>query len=292
MDAAAQPCAPSRSRPPAPQYQAPTLTDELASAPDGRTPEAAPAEGTPHAIALRLSERDEDLHPINVTPSQLAAVARAARETGTSRKLLLATLWQEQQWYQHVDGSPDGPASFVGRRLNRLFAGTVKPDKSLGITHLKPGTARRVLERHPPAFTAEDGSPLSGMSDAQLAAYIEGKPNEAIRLSAYHLADLRTRNPYGARTDKDLFLLYAADTPDVRERNERYGDASEHRGGEIRARGENWDRISPALDDAMAWEALGEAERLTAVAQLAAEAPPVVPLYGTAGAGPEGARPQ
>ena len=270
----------------------PTLTDELASAPDGRTTEAAPAEDTPHAIALRLSERDDDLHPINVTPSQLAAVARAARETGTSRKLLLATLWQEQQWYQHVDGSPDGPASFVGRRLNRLFAGTVKPDKSLGITHLKPGTARRVLERHPLAFTAEDGSPLSGMSDAQLAAYIEGKPNEAIRLSAYHLADLRARNPYGARTDKDLFLLYAADTPDVRERNERYGDASEHRGGEIRARGENWDRISPALDDAMAWEALGEAERLTAVAQLAAEAPPVVPLFGAAGAGPEGARPQ
>ncbi|WP_019549051.1 hypothetical protein [Streptomyces sulphureus] len=240
---------------------------------------------SPLAVALRLQNAGGGDHSINVSSSQLAAVEQAARETGVSKKLLLATLWQEQQWYQHIDGSPNGPASFFGRPFNWLLSQTIKPDKSLGITHIKPDTARTVMENHPDAFLDTENNRLSEMDDSQLAKYIEENPNEAIRLSAYHYSDLREQSEYGARTDKDLFLLYAADTPDVRELNEQYGDESEPRGGDIRTRGENWDRISPRLDDAMAWEHLTEAERLEAMEQLESQTPDgqyvyLEPIYG------------
>ncbi len=86
-------------------------------------------------------------------------------------------------------------------------------------------------------------------------------------MSAYHL-DLRD-DPYGADTDKQLFTLYAADTPDVREKNEQYGDDSDHRGADIKVRGKNWTTSrAPHLDDAMAWNALSDDERAKAIAQL------------------------
>ncbi|NIY65299.1 hypothetical protein [Streptomyces malaysiensis] len=58
---------------------------------------------SPLAIALRLTGAPDGPHPINVSPSQLAAVERAAKETGMSKTLLLSILWQEQQWYQNYD---------------------------------------------------------------------------------------------------------------------------------------------------------------------------------------------
>ncbi|MDX3755790.1 hypothetical protein ACWDBO_07250 [Streptomyces mirabilis] len=91
-------------------------------------------------------------------------------------------------------------------------------------------------------------------------------------MSAYHLSDLRD-DPYGADTDKQLFTLYAADTPDVREKNEQYGDDSDHRGADIKVRGKNWDKMEPHLDDAMAWNALSDDERAKAIAQLESQTP-------------------
>ncbi|MEU8904189.1 hypothetical protein [Streptomyces mirabilis] len=61
-----------------------------------------------------------------------------------------------------------------------------------------------------------------------------------------------------------MFTLYAADTPDVREKNEQYGDDSDHRGADIKVRGKNWDKMEPHLDDAMAWNALSDDERVKA----------------------------
>jgi hypothetical protein len=79
--------------------------------------------------------------------------------------------------------------------------------------------------------------------------------------------------PYGAETDKQLFTLYAADTPDVREKNEQHGDESGARGGDIKVRGENWDKLQPHLEDAMAWDALSDEERAKAIQQLESETP-------------------
>jgi hypothetical protein len=83
-----------------------------------------------------------------------------------------------------------------------------------------------------------------------------------------------------------LFTLYAADTPDVREKNEQYGDDSDHRGADIKVRGKNWDKMEPHLDDAMAWNALSDDERAKAIAQLESQTPAghhvsLDPLYST-----------
>ncbi|MEU6867025.1 hypothetical protein ABZ924_27850 [Streptomyces sp. NPDC046876] len=137
---------------------------------------------------------------------------------------------------------------------------SLKPDKSLGITHMKSDTARAVMENHRGAFTLPDGTFLGGLSDAELTKYIEENPDENIRMSASHLSDLK-QNPYGADTDKQLFTLYAADTPGVRELNEQYGDESGSRAHDIKTRGENWDRLEPHLNDAMAWHALTDEQQ-------------------------------
>ncbi|MCX4818419.1 hypothetical protein OG883_00545 [Streptomyces sp. NBC_01142] len=227
---------------------------------------------SPLAIALRLSGGTDGLHPINVSPSQLAAVDRAARETGMSKKLLLAILWQEQQWYQNHNPSLRGPLTSFGRFFDWSLQQTLKPDKSLGITHMKLETAREVIKSNPDAFTLSDGKYLGDLNDSQLTKYIEENPNEDVRLSAYHLKGLK-ENPYGADSDKDLFTLYAADTPDVREKNEQYGDESDQRGGDIKVRGKNWDKVEPHLDDAMAWDSLSDEERSKAIKQLESETP-------------------
>lgn len=244
-------------------------------------------DNSPLAIALRLSGGLDGLHPVNVPPTVLAAVDRAAQETNISRKLLLAILWQEQQWYQNHNPSLRGPLTEFGRFFDWSLAVGPYPGKSLGITHMKLETARRTIENHPQAFRLADGRSLGDVSDAELAAEIEADPELDVRLSAYHLQDLGM-NPYGARTDKDLFVLYSADTPEVRELNEQHGTESGRRGGDIRPRGENWDRIEPHLEDAMAWEALSEEERALAVAQLESQTPAghhvsVDPIYRAGG---------
>ncbi|KOV23459.1 hypothetical protein AB0420_12980 [Streptomyces caelestis] len=240
---------------------------------------------SPLAIALNLAGGLDGLHPINVPPNVLNAVKLASAETGISQKLLLAILWQEQQWYQNHNPSLRGPLTEFGRFFDWSLTLGVKPDKSLGITHMKLETARTVVDNHRQAFRLEDGRYLSELSDAELAATIEGNPELDVRLSAYHLSDLRD-DPYGADTDKQLFTLYAADTPDVREKNEQYGDDSDERGGDIRARGRNWDKIEPHLDDAMAWNALSDEERAKAIQQLESQTPAghhisLEPLYST-----------
>ncbi|MFB7368232.1 hypothetical protein ACFC0D_00045 [Streptomyces sp. NPDC056222] len=243
--------------------------------------------GSPLSIALRLSGGLDGLHPINVSPAQLAAVERAARETGMSKRLLLAILWQEQQWYQNHNPSLRGPLSSFGRFFDWTLQQTIKPDKSLGITHMKLETARTVIENNRERFTLADGTYLGDLNDSQLTKYIEENPNEDVRLSAYHLKQLQEQ-PYGADTDKQLFTLYAADTPDVREKNEQHGDESGARGGDIKIRGENWDKIQPHLDDAMAWEALTDEERSQAIKQLESDTPAghhvsIEPIYAAGG---------
>ncbi|GGW41698.1 hypothetical protein [Streptomyces xantholiticus] len=227
---------------------------------------------SPLSIALRLDGGLDGIHPINVPPNVLNAVKLASAETGISRKLLLAILWQEQQWYQNHNPSLRGPLTEFGRFFNWGLTLYPKPDKSLGITHMKLPTARAVIEEYPDRFRLTDGRSLGDLSDAELAAEIEADPELDVRLSAYHLAQLR-ENPYGSDTDKQLFTLYAADTPDVRERNEQSGDDSDSRGGDIKARGMNWDRIEPHLDDAMAWEDLSDEERARAINQVESETP-------------------
>ncbi|WP_329124460.1 hypothetical protein [Streptomyces sp. NBC_01353] len=243
--------------------------------------------GSPLSIALRLSGGLDGLHPINVSPAQLAAVERAARETGMSKRLLLAILWQEQQWYQNHNPSLRGPLSSFGRLFDWSLQQTIKPDKSLGITHMKLETARTVIENNRERFTLADGTYLGDLDDSQLTKYIEENPNEDVRLSAYHLKQLQEQ-PFGADTDKQLFTLYAADTPDVREKNEQHGDESGARGGDIKIRGENWDKIQPHLDDAMAWEALSDEERSQAIKQLESDTPAghhvsIEPIYAAGG---------
>lgn len=243
--------------------------------------------GSPLAVALALAGGTDGLHPINVSPAQFAAVNRAAAETGISRKLLLAILWQEQQWYQNFSPGLTGPLAQAGRIFNWTLQQTVKPDKSLGITHMKPDTAREVMMRNREAFTLRDGTFLGDLDDARLTKYIEENPDENIRMSAYHLQRLQ-EEPYGAKTDKQLFTLYAADTPGVRELNEQYGDESGERANDIRTRGENWDRLEPHLDDAMAWHALTDEQRAGAVRQLESQTPAghhvsVDPIYHEGG---------
>lgn len=228
-------------------------------------------EGSPLNVALRLAGGPKGLHPVNVGAAQLAAVDRAARETGMSKTLLLAILWQEQQWYQNFDKDPNSALGKFGRFFDWTLEETVKPDKSLGITHMKLKTARAVLDNHDKDFVV-GGRHLRDLSDAQLTKYIEENPNEDIRLSAFLLKDLR-ENPYGARTDKHLFLLYAADTPQVREANERYGDDTYSRGGAIRHRASNWDKLQPHLTDAQRWDSFTDEQRERALKQLESQTP-------------------
>ncbi|MGW4380702.1 hypothetical protein [Kitasatospora sp. NPDC004531] len=219
------------------------------------------------AIAMRLQSAQNGPHRINVPPEMIEAARRASAETGISTDLLLAIMWQEQQWYQNQEPGLDGPLTAAGRMANWSAEESLKPDKSLGITHVKLATARSVIRDNPNAFAG-----LSGLSDSQLAKYIEENPSEDVRLSAYYLQQLQ-KNPHGAGTDKQLFLLYAADTPQVRDSNALYGDDGSHRGAAIKDRSDNWDGLQQSLRDADAWNNLPEAERRKALDELAARTP-------------------
>ena len=247
-------------------------------------------------LAMRLQSPPDGVESINISETELQAVNRAARETNISKKLLLAILWQEQQWYQKV-GSLDSPAVTAGRIFNWSLAETVKPDKSLGITHIKPETARKILDEHPNAFPTQDGGNVNDLNDSQLNKYIEERPDEAIRMAAYHLRDTREKSSHGADSDRDLFILYAADTPEVREMNEKHGDDSSERGDAIKARIDNWNKIESHLDDSLEWNRLTEEERSEAREQLESQTPaghnvsiePIIrgPLSGNGTAPPE-----
>ncbi|MFE0421960.1 hypothetical protein [Streptomyces sp. NPDC058953] len=228
---------------------------------------------SPLAIALRLSGGRDGVHHLNVPPSVLAAVNKASAETGISRKLLLATLWQEQQWYQNWNPSGRGFLTEMGRFANwaAIASGQVT-DKSLGIVHIKPDSARAVATRYESSFQLEGGRPIKDLSNDELAVLIENDPELSVRFAAHHLKMIE-ENQHGASTDKQLFLLYAADTPQMRESNEQYGDESGPRGGAIKPRGNNWDRIEPHLDDAMAWNELTESERDRAFEQVRSQVP-------------------
>ncbi|MEW2418164.1 hypothetical protein AB0953_31345 [Streptomyces sp. NPDC046866] len=130
----------------------------LTAVSDPKLAQEALTPGSPLAIALALSGGTDGLHPINVSPAQFPALDRAAAETGVSRKLLLAILWQEQQGYQNFSPGLTGPLAEAGRVFNWTLQQSLKPDKSLGITHMKSDTARAVMENHRRAFTLPDGT--------------------------------------------------------------------------------------------------------------------------------------
>ncbi|MFJ9695551.1 hypothetical protein [Kitasatospora sp. NPDC101183] len=236
------------------------------------------------AVALRLQggAGGGGLHGINVPQPLIEAARMASAETGVSLDLILAVLWQEQQWYQNFEPDLNGPLTAAGREADWAAEETFKPTKSLGITHMKLATARSVIDASPGDFPD-----LDGLTDSQLARHIEQHPDEDVRLSAHYLKQLRN-DPHGATTDKELFMLYAADTQQVRDSNARYGDDSSQRGGSIKSRADNWDHLQQSLRDADAWNGLPESERRKALDTLAAQTPydrkvDLNPLYSGAG---------
>ncbi|MER5692244.1 hypothetical protein ACWDBO_07245 [Streptomyces mirabilis] len=84
----------------------------------------------------------------SVPPNVLNEVKLASAETGVSQKLPLAILWQGQQWYQNSNPSLSGPLTEFGRFFDWSLTLGAKPDKSLGITHMKLETARSVVDQH------------------------------------------------------------------------------------------------------------------------------------------------
>ncbi|MGW1620871.1 hypothetical protein [Streptomyces sp. NPDC002172] len=250
------------------------------------TTDAALDANSPLGIARRLLGNSGALHPINVSPEQLKAVKEASAETGVSERLLLAILWQEQQWYQNDEPGLWGPervaafyADFYGQVASKwgYWLGgwsSDEQDKSLGITHLKLGTVRRVMEANRAAFTM-DGRFLGDLNDGQLLAYVERNPDEDIRITAYYMR-LMSENPHGASSDKQLFMLYAYDKEARRDANASYHDGDGL--ANYRPRALNWDHLQQPLDDAAAWASLAEAQRRQALAQLASETPRGRPL--------------
>ena len=250
------------------------------------TTDAALETQSPEAIARRLLAGPGGLHPINVSPALLEGVREASERTGVSERLLLAILWQEQQWYQNDEPGLSGPETEIGRiydllaqQARQLVQGK---DKSLGITHVKLATARRIINGDRSMFTI-DGRFLGGMSDVDLEAYIEANPEMDIFLTASYLRQLGD-NPYGAASDKQLFMLYAWEDPRRRDANFKYQDRTPSVQGDYRSRAQNWDRLQQHLDDAAAWASLTDAERRETLDRLAKESgqgqPPILkPLF-------------
>ncbi|MDI5969329.1 hypothetical protein POF50_008215 [Streptomyces sp. SL13] len=191
---------------------------------------------SPLGIALRLNQGPDGLHPLNISATQLDAIRQASQETGISQQLLMSIVWQEQQWYQNSDPGLGGPQALAGHLFDWALEQTVKPDKSLGITHMKIPTARQVIARDRAAFTV-DGTYLDDLDDARLTKYIEQNPGEDIRLSAHYLRHTAVR------------------------------------GGAIRPRAEHWETLQPRLHDAGAWAALTNSQRQQALNEIAAQTP-------------------
>jgi hypothetical protein len=222
-------------------------------------------------IAQRLSQTT--LHPLNVSPDLLTRARQLADETGIAADLLLAILWQEQQWTQNQRGILGHLERKAWDLAEEAASRTVDPTISLGITHMKPPTARMVI-RH--FGLAAAGLPLSTLDDGELAELVAQNDEVDIMLTAYYLKYLRQEEPpgespgLGAATDEDLFILYAADTAQVREYNALYGSSTAHRSGDILPRMRDYNAFTQWLADTRAWEALTFAQRRQALEQLAA----------------------
>jgi hypothetical protein len=221
-------------------------------------------------------------HPVNLPPELIEYAREAAKRNGISDRLMLMILWQEQQWYQNY-GKGKGPAGSFGRWLDRTAQDWYKHDKSMGVAHMKVATARDVLERH--NVKDQQGRPYSSYSDSELAAKLGNDPRFAIDTSARYLSDIK--NEPDGWSDKQAFLIYAADTSAVRDANRRYGDSTDARKYDIHARAVNWDRVAPRIDAEWTWEQLSPQDRQRALAQLGdhgnqdtLESPPYAPGRG------------
>lgn len=145
------------------------------------------------------------------------------------------------------------------------------------------GRLRRALSRRPtpgkagarPTEEIPGPKPSNerGLDDAQLTKLIEQSPKWDIDLSANYLKQL-SANPYGANTDEDLFVLYSTgDNANVRKLNAQYGSDYSQRGGDIKARMQDWDTISSRITVADEWSALSTQQQSSGVRQLASDNP-------------------
>jgi tRNA A-37 threonylcarbamoyl transferase component Bud32 len=221
--------------------------------------------GFAESLARKLADFDE--HPVNLPPWLVEYAREAARRHGISDRLMLMTLWQEQQWYQNYRGY--GPFSVLvdkaGREANELWQDRVDGTKSMGVTHMKVDTARDLVTRD--GLTDPDGRPYSSYSNEELAEKIEHDPQFAIDLTARKLAALQNEDEEQPWSDKQTFFLYAVDDedPTTREANRQYGDSTEDRKNDIRPRAENWDRVAPVIDAQQDWERLSPEDRQRAL---------------------------
>ncbi|MBU3067746.1 hypothetical protein KO481_40290 [Nocardia sp. NEAU-G5] len=238
---------------------------------------------TPIAIANRLA--NNRLHPINLSPDLIAYTEQQATADGIDPAVLLAILWQEQQWYQGDDGLFGAGEQDFGHIFDWMLTQTVDPTKSLGIAHMKLPTARMLADQY--GITVGD-TPLSSLNDAQLAKLMEEDKQVDIALAGKYLQYLRDEPTpgepahYGANTNAQQFLLYSADDRQVRDYNQKFGDDIEPRQGAIRPRLANYDQFSQWYSDTRAWEALTPAQRAQALGQLGTkQLPDVGPLLHT-----------
>ncbi|MGH8884603.1 MAG: hypothetical protein ACRDYX_05415 [Egibacteraceae bacterium] len=224
-------------------------------------------------IARQLLQYQD--HPVNLSPELVQYAREVARQVGISEQLMLMILWQEQQWYQNAD--PAGPVDEFGQFFNwSLRELGIRPDKSLGVAHMKVSTLRDLIRTH--HLTDVNGRDLNSYSDDELAKWLEVDQRSAIYLAGLYLKDLQHKQ--GDWSDKQTFYLYASDSDQVREGNRKFGDATEGRQNEIYERGKNWDRVMPAIDAALEWERLSPEERRRALETLAAQRSPDPPLIG------------
>ncbi|HEX6467848.1 MAG TPA: hypothetical protein VF069_02035 [Streptosporangiaceae bacterium] len=220
------------------------------------------------ALATQLAGFSE--HPVNLPPELIAYARQAARKYGISDTLMLMILWQEQQWYQNY-GSGNGPIGALGRWFDRTVQ-DIKGDKSMGVTHMKPDTAREVLARD--GARDEHGRLYSTYSDDELAANLEDDPRFAIDTTARYLSQIKSEPDHWS--DKQTFLTYAADNEEMREANRRAGDSTDARGFAIRDRAENWDRVAPKIEAEQAWERLSPDDRQRALGAMGSPGSQVV----------------
>ncbi|GAA2738691.1 hypothetical protein [Actinocorallia aurantiaca] len=208
-------------------------------------------------------------HPVNLPPGLVELARQLARRHGISDRLMLMTLWQEQQWYQNHGGY--GPFSTLtekfGNEFNKNYQKYRDETKSMGISHMKAETARDIVTQH--GMADSNGRPYSSYNDQELAERIEDDPQFALDLTARYLADIQNEDEEQPWSDKQTFLLYAVgDDEGTREANRQYGDSTEDRKHDIRLRAENWDRVAPVIDVQQDWERLSPEDRQRALDSL------------------------
>lgn len=222
-------------------------------------------------LATRLAKTiDTPGHPLNVQPSLMAAARQAAQRYGISENLLSMILWQEQQWYQN-DGGTKGIMPWIGHQFNDGLQETLRPNKSMGITHLKAQTALDVLARD--GVKDENGRLHKTYSQSDIASKLEDDPRFAIDVAARYLGQIQGEAG-GNWSDKQTFFIYSADGNDVRTGNRKYGDATDGRGFAIHQRGVNFDKVAPSIQAQQLWSRLSPADRARALQQLGGQPTP------------------